>query len=68
MTEIVGGPDIYVDRLSTLQLTCRVTSGDNTPAFIIWQKEDKVPPNKLVKGTRATFKAPLITAVFQNKA
>ena len=23
MTEIVGGPDIYVDRLSTLQLTCR---------------------------------------------
>jgi len=42
MTEIVGGPDIYVDRLSTLQLTCRVTSGDNTPAFIIWQKEDKI--------------------------
>ena len=24
MTEIVGGPDIYVDRLSTLQLTCRL--------------------------------------------
>jgi len=42
MTEIVGGPDIYVDRLSTLQLTCRVTSGENTPAFIIWQKEDKI--------------------------
>ena len=42
MTEIVGGPDIYVDRLSQLQLTCRVTSGDNNPAFIIWQKENKV--------------------------
>ena len=27
MTEIVGGPDIYVDRLSTLQLTCRCRSG-----------------------------------------
>ena len=42
MTEIVGGPDIYMDRLSRLQLTCRVTSGDNNPAFIIWQKENKV--------------------------
>jgi len=42
MTEVVGGPDIHVDRLSTLQMTCRVTSGDKTPAFIIWQREDKI--------------------------
>ena len=45
MTEVVGGPDIHVDRLSTLQMTCRVTSGDKTPAFIIWQREDKVSKN-----------------------
>ena len=25
--------------------SCRVTSGENTPAFIIWQKEDKVNIN-----------------------
>ena len=42
MTEVVGGPDIHVDRQSTLQMTCRVTSGDKTPAFIIWQRDDKV--------------------------
>ena len=44
MTEVVGGPDIHVDRQSTLQMTCRVTSGDKTPAFIIWQRDDKVMP------------------------
>ena len=42
MTEVVGGPDIHVDRLSTLQLLCRVSSGNKTPAFIIWQRGDKV--------------------------
>ena len=42
MTEIVGGPDIYVDCHSTLQMTCRVTSGNKTPAYIIWQRDDKV--------------------------
>ena len=47
MTEIVGGPDIHVDRNSTLQMTCRVTSGNNTPAYIIWQRDDKVKISKL---------------------
>lgn len=42
ITEVVGGPDIHVDRQSTLQMTCRVTSGDKTPAFIIWQRDDKI--------------------------
>ena len=42
MTEVVGGPDIHVDRHSTMKMTCRVTSGDNTPAFIIWQRDNKV--------------------------
>ena len=42
ITEIEGGPEIHVDHHSTLQLTCRVISGDKTPAYIIWQREDKV--------------------------
>jgi len=40
--EILDGPDIYVDRLSTLVLTCRVDFGPRTPDYIIWRKEDRV--------------------------
>ena len=43
-TEILEGPDIYVDRLSTLMLTCRVDFGPKTPEYVIWRKEDKVLP------------------------
>jgi len=42
LTEVVGGPDIHVDRQSTLQMTCRVSSGDNTPAYIIWMRDSKI--------------------------
>ena len=41
-TEILDGPVIYVDPLSTLTLTCRVDFGHSTPEFVIWRKEDKV--------------------------
>jgi hypothetical protein len=41
-TEILGGPDIYVDLLSKLELTCRVSSGSLTPAYILWKKDNKV--------------------------
>ena len=47
MTEIIGGPDIHVDHHSTLQMTCKVTSGNKTPAYIIWQRDDKVKFAKL---------------------
>ncbi len=40
--EILDGPDIYVDRLSTLVLTCRVDFGPRTPDYIIWKKDDRV--------------------------
>ncbi len=40
----MDGPDIYVDRLSTLVLTCRVDFGPRTPDYIIWKKDDKVLP------------------------
>ena len=43
ITEIDGSETgLVVERHSRLELTCRVTSGDRTPAFIIWQKENKV--------------------------
>jgi len=42
ITEIEGGPEIHVDKHSTLQLTCSVFSGDKTPAYIIWQRDDKI--------------------------
>jgi len=35
ITEVVGGPDIHVDRHSTLQMTCRVSSGQNIIINII---------------------------------
>jgi hypothetical protein len=41
-TEILEGPDIYVDRLSTLMLTCRLDFGPKTPEYVIWRKDDKV--------------------------
>ena len=45
ITEIDGSATgLVVERHSRLELTCRVTSGDRTPAFIIWQKENKVGP------------------------
>ena len=52
ITEIDGSETgLVVERHSRLELTCRVTSGDRTPAFIIWQKENKVcyslPPPSL---------------------
>ena len=40
--DILDGPDIYVDRLSTLVLTCQVDFGPKIPDFIIWRKEDMV--------------------------
>ncbi|TRY62580.1 hypothetical protein TCAL_00473 [Tigriopus californicus] len=41
-TEIIGGPDIYVDRGSTLNVTCAVSAGAQEPGFIFWSKQDKI--------------------------
>jgi hypothetical protein len=51
--EILDGPDIYVDRLSTLVLTCRVDFGLRTPDYIIWKKDDKVRIYSRKQGARA---------------
>lgn len=42
VTEISGGPDIYVDRGSTLNITCAVAAGSKRPEFIYWSKNKKV--------------------------
>jgi neurotrimin len=42
ITEIVGGPDIYVDRGSTLNVTCAIAAGSKEPEFIMWSWKEKV--------------------------
>lgn len=40
---ILGGPDFYVQKGSTINLTCTIRLGpDESPAFIFWYHEDEV--------------------------
>ena len=41
MTEIIGAPDIYVDRGATLNVTCAVAAGSKEPEFIMWSRRQK---------------------------
>ncbi|XP_034943878.1 hemicentin-2-like isoform X2 [Chelonus insularis] len=41
-TEIVGGPDLYIDQGSTLNLTCIVLNGPEPPAYIFWNHNDAI--------------------------
>ena len=38
----MGGPDIYVDRGSTLNVTCVVSTRSKAPDYIIWSHYDRV--------------------------
>ena len=42
VTEIIGGSEIFVDRGSTLNVTCAVAAGSKEPGFIFWSRNDKV--------------------------
>ena len=42
VTEILGGPDIYVDRGSTLNVTCVVWAESKAPDYIFWSHNDRV--------------------------
>ena len=42
ITWIVGGPQIIVDRGSTLNMTCIVSTRSKPPDFIIWGHSDRV--------------------------
>ncbi|XP_045139423.1 contactin-2-like isoform X2 [Portunus trituberculatus] len=41
-TEIVGGPDVYINTGSRLSLTCSVKYSPEPPAFIFWYHNDKL--------------------------
>lgn len=41
-TEIIGGPDLYIDRGSTINLTCVVLYSPEPPAYIFWNHNDAV--------------------------
>ena len=57
VTEIVGGPDIYVDRGSTLNVTCAVASGAKEPEFIYWSHNNQVIDQKLYQDFEVFFDA-----------
>ena len=65
ITEIDGSEHgMVVERNSRLELTCRVTSGDRTPAFIIWQKENKVSSSQSLPASTSLQPGPLSWALF----
>ncbi|XP_049781661.1 protein turtle homolog B-like isoform X2 [Schistocerca gregaria] len=39
---ILGGPDIYVNKGSTINLTCTIRNPPEPPAYIFWYHHDKV--------------------------
>ena len=40
---ILGGPDFYVQKGSTINLTCSIRLGpEESPAFIFWYHEEEV--------------------------
>lgn len=41
-TDIIGGPDLYIDRGSTINLTCVVLYSPEPPAYIFWNHNDAV--------------------------
>ncbi|KAF6207678.1 hypothetical protein GE061_016125 [Apolygus lucorum] len=41
-TEIIGGPDLYIDRGSTINLTCVVLFSPEPPAYIFWNHNDAI--------------------------
>uniref|UniRef100_A0A146LIB2 Neurotrimin n=2 Tax=Lygus hesperus TaxID=30085 RepID=A0A146LIB2_LYGHE len=41
-TDIIGGPDLYIDRGSTINLTCVVLFSPEPPAYIFWNHNDAI--------------------------
>ena len=42
MTEILGGPEVYIEGGSTINLTCVITGSPEPPSYIFWSHKDKV--------------------------
>ncbi|GLH11027.1 Uncharacterized protein GBIM_15886 [Gryllus bimaculatus] len=46
--QILGGPDLHVDRGSTINLTCIIKYSPEPPAYIFWYHHDEEqPPSRL---------------------
>lgn len=41
-TDIIGAPDLYIDRGSTINLTCVVLYSPEPPAYIFWNHNDAI--------------------------
>ncbi|CAG7720280.1 unnamed protein product [Allacma fusca] len=42
VTEVVGGPELYIDRGSTINLTCTVKYSPEPPSYIIWNHNNAI--------------------------
>ncbi|XP_043203712.1 uncharacterized protein LOC122371438, partial [Amphibalanus amphitrite] len=42
VTEILGGPELFIDTESTINLTCVVRRSPEPPPFIFWKHNDQV--------------------------
>lgn len=49
-TEILGAPDLYINRGSTINLTCVVLQSPEPPSFIFWNHNDVVSSSSSAKG------------------
>ena len=46
-TEILGGPEIYLDEGSMMNITCLVKDSPEPPNYIFWYHNDKVKIQKI---------------------
>ncbi|CAL8126027.1 unnamed protein product [Orchesella dallaii] len=42
VTEVIGGPDLFIDRGSTINLTCTVKHSPEPPSYIIWNHNNAI--------------------------
>lgn len=42
LTEILGAPDLYINRGSTINLTCVILHSPEPPGYIFWNHDDAV--------------------------
>ncbi|CAD7082387.1 unnamed protein product [Hermetia illucens] len=47
---ILGGPDLYVDKGSTINLTCAIKFSPEPPLYIFWYHQDKVLSDDSTRG------------------
>lgn len=41
-TQIIGGPDLYIESGSTINLTCVIENSPEPPAYIFWNHNNAV--------------------------